>query len=680
MSLNDPVYTLPLTSQKQISGLNKMGIFSILDLLNHFPKKYLDTREISDLAIWDGINLRTSLVKVLENKIFKTRGGKMIVTTVVQDESGTKGEMVWFNQSFMLKAFEVDNYYLIFGKLAKGSTFSKRKLTVNEYERLYDGKGSRHLDKITAIYPETVGVSSKWIRSKINYIFSNINEFFSKDYLPENIRKEYDLIEISSAIRKIHIPSNFIDLDKSRERLGFDEIYTLLSKINLQIQEKQKISANPIKTLINDQECNVNEFLSNLKYSLDMPFTLTKSQQDCIVEVVTDIKSRKPMSRLIQGDVGSGKTVVATAVALSVLQNNYDVVLLCPTTVLAEQHFKTISNFLKNQKFTVKLVTGNSKIDEKESNTKPILYIGTHAILFKKAEVFRNTSLLIVDEQHRFGVEQREQLIDDVVSLNGKTHTPHFLMLTATPIPRSIAQIYFSSLDLSYIATPPNDRKKVLTFVVPENKRADSYNWIKDKIRSGEQMFVICPLIETSEKLALKNVKEEYENIKNIFSDFNVSLLHGKMKAEEKNSILTDFRTNTSQILVSTQVVEVGVDIPNATIIIIESAERFGLAALHQLRGRVGRGKKQSYCYLFISPEAVSVMDEKVDQNKALDRLSYFSTHFNGMELSEFDMMNRGIGNLVGTEQTGLPKFKIANVADKNLIEKVKKVIKIINN
>jgi ATP-dependent DNA helicase RecG len=193
-------------------------------------------------------------------------------------------------------------------------------------------------------------------------------------------------------------------------------------------------------------------------------------------------------------------------------------------------------------------------------------------------------------------------------------------------------------------------------------------------------MFVICPLIETSEKLALKNVKEEYENIKNIFSDFNVSLLHGKMKAEEKNSILTDFRTNTSQILVSTQVVEVGVDIPNATIIIIESAERFGLAALHQLRGRVGRGKKQSYCYLFISPEAVSVMDEKVDQNKALDRLSYFSTHFNGMELSEFDMMNRGIGNLVGTEQTGLPKFKIANVADKNLIEKVKKVIKIINN
>jgi ATP-dependent DNA helicase RecG len=411
----------------------------------------------------------------------------MIVTTVVQDESGTKGEMVWFNQSFMLKAFEVDNYYLIFGKLAKGSTFSKRKLTVNEYERLYDGKGSRHLDKITAIYPETVGVSSKWIRSKINYIFSNINEFFSKDYLPENIRKEYDLIEISSAIRKIHIPSNFIDLDKSRERLGFDEIYTLLSKINLQIQEKQKISANPIKTLINDQECNVNEFLSNLKYSLDMPFTLTKSQQDCIVEVVTDIKSRKPMSRLIQGDVGSGKTVVATAVALSVLQNNYDVVLLCPTTVLAEQHFKTISNFLKNQKFTVKLVTGNSKIDEKESNTKPILYIGTHAILFKKAEVFRNTSLLIVDEQHRFGVEQREQLIDDVVSLNGKTHTPHFLMLTATPIPRSIAQIYFSSLDLSYIATPPNDRKKVLTFVVPENKRADSYNWIKDKIRSGNK-------------------------------------------------------------------------------------------------------------------------------------------------------------------------------------------------
>lgn len=672
MNLLDPVYTLPLINQKYIDVLTKLGIFSMLDLLNYYPRKYLDTRDIVGLSSWNDYEPKTSLLKITENKLVFTRFKKSFVQTTVQDEEGKTGEILWFNQPYMQKALEIEEYYLMYGKLGKSKSSRKLSLTISEYEKVYDGRQGRHLDKITAIYPETRGLTSKWIRSKVGYILKSLNEeIFSNqviDKLAIRLRSQNELLTLYQAIKNIHQPENFEMLERARKRIAYDEIYNLLTRIEEIQREKAKVRSIAMKSLDpTGFEIPVNEYFRNITNTLSIPFQLTNSQIEVSKEILKDMSKMKPMSRLLHGDVGSGKTIVSTIVATFVMQNNWSVALLCPTTVLAEQHYKSISKFL-NGKFDLVLFTGSRHENQDEQATdKPKLFIGTHSLLFKKADIFKKVGLVIVDEQHRFGVEQREQLMDDIKKINNNKFTPHYLMLTATPIPRSVAQVFFGDLEVSYITAPPSNRKVVQTYLVPEEKREDGYAWIEKELENGGQVYVICPLVEISETLEIKNVKEEYEKIQKIFPKFKVELLHGKMKDKEKNLILDKFRANEVQILVSTQVIEVGVDVPNATIIVIESAERFGLAQLHQLRGRVGRGTKQSYCLLF---PTLSANEEQ--KEKQIERLTYFTKNNDGMKLSEYDMMNRGIGDLIGTEQTGLPKFKMANVMDLEFVKKVK--------
>ncbi len=712
MTLQTPIYKLPLTSPELADTFSKVGVNNVLDLLNYFPRTYMDTRNVISLkelvdksADESEENLfGTILVQITKNSMFKTKYGKSIVITKLKDENGTEAEIFWFNQTFMLTALKVGEFYMMFAKLANDSKANKIKLQVSEYENVKDGKRATHLDKITPIYRETKGISSKLIRSKLTYIFKSLgfaNGEMNKilpDELSPQIRYENNLIDLDSAICNIHFPENFELLEKAKARLAFDEIYKIMKQVeNLKLQ-RESVRAIGIKykidklSSLNHKEFSAKEMIFNIDNFIKLDFKLTSGQSNSLIEILNDLSKLTPMSRLLQGEVGSGKTIVTLISAFLVLNNGYDVAFLAPTTILAKQHYENILKYkellVENFDFNIRLITSDKDQDIKavETETKiPQLFIGTHALLYEDKKLFDHTALVIVDEQHRFGVEQREQLLG--IPSSGKVSrserdgrglkfSPHYLMLTATPIPRSVGEVYFADLDISTINTLPTNRQKIETFVVPEEKRDDGYNWIKKELQNGGQCYVVCPLVEESEKLDLKNVKKEFEFIKERFSEYKVDLLYGKLKINEKTKIIEKFKKNEIQILVSTQVIEVGIDVPNANIMVIESAERFGLAQLHQLRGRVGRGSRKSYCLLFKtikSTESVDKIGNNLTTQKNDERLNYFATHTNGMELAEYDMLTRGVGDLVGTAQSGLPKLKFADIMDLELIKRVKK-------
>ncbi|QQR93727.1 ATP-dependent DNA helicase RecG [bacterium] len=689
---------------ESVSAMNSIGIFDAFDLLKYFPRTYMDTRNVKKIKDIEEDENCSFIVKVTNNKLIRTKYGKSFVLTQVEDEDYSKAEIYWFNQTFMLKALEVGEYYIMYGKLAKNSTLKLIKLQISEFEKLKDGRKSMHLAKITPIYRETKGISSKLIRSKILYILKelSINEstILSKaniipDHLSTQVRIDNNLINYQTAISNIHFPKSFDMLDKAKRRLGFDEIYHILKKAYELKSERTKIQAVNIKfSNSNFENLSVKEFLYNLDNYINLPFQLTKDQQTSLEEILTDIAKSTPMSRLLQGEVGSGKTILSAIVSFLVLQNSLDVAFLCPTTLLAKQHYESFVKFKDALKFSfdfdINLVTSIvskskvSKIDKKNDKSKrtPTLFIGTHAILYQAEERLSNVGLVIIDEQHRFGVEQREKLLkfEKNGNQNSKKFVPHYLMMTATPIPRSIGEVYFADLDISRINSLPSKRIPISSYVVPENKRVDSYSWMKNELQNGGQAYIICPIIEESETLDLKNVKKEYEVIKGEFENFKVALLHGKLKESEKQDILERFNDQLIDILVTTQVIEVGIDIPNANIIVIESAERFGLAQLHQLRGRVGRGDRKSYCLLFKTPSNSTqpADDFEISEKEQIQnlRLEYFSNHSNGMELAEYDMLNRGVGDIAGLEQSGIPKFKFADIMDLELVKQVKKAIK----
>jgi len=412
---------------------------------------------------------------------------------------------------------------------------------------------------------------------------------------------------------------------------------------------------------ITDYGLRITDFVNNL------PFKLTSDQNKVIEEIFSDLKKTTPMNRFLQGDVGSGKTIVAAIACYLSFLNGYQSIIMAPTEILAQQHYQSISKlFVRNglKPFpTITLITGSTKKDIQPTpyNLQPNIIIGTHALLSAKTK-FKKVGLVVIDEQHRFGVEQRALLKE-------KSLNPHILTMTATPIPRTVALTLYGELDLSYITEMPKGRQKIKTFLVPKEKRNKGYNWIKSQITNNKsQIFIVCPLIEESEAETLKSVKAvkiEFENLKKIFNGFKLGLLHGKLKSVEKNKIMEDFKTKKIDILVSTPVVEVGIDIPGATIMLIEGAERFGLAQLHQLRGRVGRSNKQSYCFLYTEN----------DTEKTKNRLEFFCKNHLGVKLAEFDLKSRGAGNIFGTEQHGFVNLKIASLTDFELIDKTKKAV-----
>lgn len=643
MDLDATVTNIPLVGAAYQKKLEKLNISTIRDLLFHIPSRYEDFRQVSkikDLLYGDVTTIQGELESFQNNY---TKRGKNFQSAVVSGSTGSV-QVIWFNQPYIANNLKKGDKISISGKL--GSFGNKLSFVSPSYE-VMRGNKTVHTAKLVPVYPETAGVSSKWLRSRINHVLDNLQ---TEEYLPKKFLNRYDLIPISKAFRQIHRPEDMSEVSSARQRLAFDEL------LDMQIQTAERKFSWSENTPTHRLKVK-DEWKK--EFSELLPFDLTASQKRSIKEILADLKADKPMNRLLEGDVGSGKTAVAAAGAFISYMNGYQTVLMAPTQILAEQHFRSLKELFKDSGTRVELIVSGSNKTDNDAD----IFVGTHALIHDRVD-FKKVAFVVIDEQHRFGVEQRKHLI--VKSKNGN-RAPHSLTMTATPIPRTVALTFYGDLDLSTLDELPAGRRPVTTWVVPPKKREGAYEWIRQKIKDDDiQVFVICPLIEESEHKSMQQIRSataEFEYLKDIFSELNVGLLHGKQKNEQKSNILDDFKKHKIDILVSTPVVEVGIDVPNATIMMIEGADRFGLAQLHQLRGRVGRGHKKSYCLLFTESKST----------KTIKRLDALSKLHSGFELAELDLQMRGPGEILGVKQHGFLELKAANWQDKELIKATKK-------
>lgn len=645
MNLDTPVTQISRSYKMYRGRLEKLGITKLGDFLLHIPFRYDDYRLISKISELQAGEIVTVQGKVLEIKNQYTRRFT-IQKAKVDDGSGIL-EITWFNQPYIIKTINEGDTISLSGRVKENKT--KPTLLSPDFEIINDNLPI-HTARLVPVYPETRGVSSKWLRRQV---FKILNDYGNSldEFIPEDLLRKYSLPKYEIAIKKIHFPDNLDEAQEARERLSFDEFFLLhLSSLSRKKEWERKLSQKPL--FITKYKREIDKFIKKL------PFELTSSQKKVIEEIFSDLEKSTPMNRLLQGEVGSGKTVVATIAMFVTFLNGFKSIFMAPTEILAQQHFNTVSKLLSLFKIKVSLITGSKKPKEKDFD----ILIGTHALLYEKCDL-KNLGLIVVDEQQRFGVEQRSQI-------RKKGKSPNFLTMTATPIPRTIALTLYGNLSLSYLSEMPKERKKVKTWLVPSEKRNDAYSWIDKQIKQGDQAFIICPFIEQSETLTtVRAAAKEFEVLKKeVFPKLKLGLLHGKLKSKEKEEVLKKFREKKIDILVATPVVEVGIDFPNATIILIEGSERFGLAQLHQLRGRVGRGEKQSYCLLFT----------EVNNPIVYKRLKSLETLHNGAELAELDLKLRGPGQIFGTMQHGIAELRVGSFSDFSLIEKTKKEAELI--
>ena len=642
---NSPVTEIRMVGDHYASLLERLNILTVKDLLFHIPSKYQDTSNILTVEEFLKVGDGTFLCEFKNVKTIHTRTHKVFTKATAFDKT-EKIEILWFNQPYLEKTLKEDITYLLDGKttIKKGKTV----LYSPKYE-IYKGEIDKqvHLGKLTSIYPETKGVSSKWIRHKLSILRKDISKLI-KDPFDDSLISEMKLLPLNQAIEDIHFPKDLKNIEIARKRLAFDEMLIIAFKIEEGIKKKEKRKASKQGLYQN----KIAQFISSL------PYELTDDQKKSYKKILSDLTRPFPMNRLLNGDVGSGKTVVAAIAILNTILNKKSAILMAPTTVLAQQHYDTFQSLFKNFKIPIELCISENK---KPLKSKSRLIIGTHAILYK--EELPNIGLLIIDEQHRFGVSQRKKL------KMKKKESPHFLSMTATPIPRSLTKSIYGEIDISLIKEIPKNRIPIETYHTPYKKRLDCFQWISKKVKENNgQVFLVYPLIEESSKISAKSVIKEFEELnKGIFRDLKLVFLHGRMKNSEKNKMLTDFREKKYDILISTSVIEVGLDIPNATIMVIENAERFGLAQLHQLRGRVGRGTKQSYCFTILGEES---------SEETTDRLKYFAKHNSGFDVAEYDLRRRGPGEVYGLIQSGIPQFKVARLDDFKLLNTARKVAK----
>lgn len=700
-TLATPVKDLSRIGQATASRLKRLGIETVEDLVFYFPFRYDDfsaSLKIRDLkpGITASIYGRIELISNKRSPIKK----KIITEALISDETGSI-KAVWFNQPFLTKTLRVGDKVILAGKV----DYDYYGIQINSpsYEKAGYGKEAIHTARLVPIYSITENLTQKQIRTLINIVIELTDQI--KEWLPENILLRHNFLSISHALREIHFPSSGELLKKARMRLKFDELFFLQLQAQILKNNLRQKKAMPVIF----KETEIVDFVRNF------PFRLTDAQRKAAWEILKDIEKTKPMNRLLEGDVGSGKTVVACVAAYNTVLNGFQSVLMAPTEILAKQHFNSISNLLNKFGVRMGLLTRTERIFAHHAENPPLngrrgedvnsgiekherivplcdrgqsacagrgcvdvqkiskikilnfikngevdFLIGTHALLQEKVE-FKNLALAIVDEQHRFGVEQRKMLREksgDPVTM------PHFLSMTATPIPRSLALTVYGDLDLSILDQMPVGRKRISTKVVKSENRMHAYEFIRKQIVAGGQAFVICPLIDPSDKLGVKSVKEEYEKLnRQIFQDLKIGMLHGKLKSKQKEEVMEKFLQNEIKILVSTSVVEVGVDVPNATVMMIEGADRFGLAQLHQFRGRVGRSHHQSFCLLFT---------ESASQN-VYERLAVLEQNNNGFELAEKDLQFRGPGQVYGVQQSGIPDLKIASLGDYDIIKNAKR-------
>lgn len=645
MRLKDSIAQIPYIGDKYALKLERLGILNIHDLLYYFPKKYTDSSQIYKFSELSTEEKRTVMGKLVYFKNLKTRRGKKIQKATFIN-NGDELSVTWFNQPFLENTLELEKTYLIFGKRDPKVMFPQ--MLAPEVEELK--VESKNIGRISPDYDLTEGIKMKWLRARIKWLvdkFEYISDF--SETLPRDILEKYKLIGLLEAIKLVHFPKDFDEIQISRERLGFDELLA----INLKIEKRREELRN-IKSKKNKLDA---KFVANIKKHIG--FELTEDQEKVLAEIFIDLTKESPMQRLLQGDVGSGKTIVAVIASSIVASSGYKVVYLAPTTILASQIYKVFTEILGET--NIHLVSSKSKF--KDLPDKNSILIGTHALLFKEENFYENLNLLIIDEEHRFGVKQREKLTEIE-----KTFAPHHLSMSATPIPRSLAMTIWGDTQISYIKSKPKGRKPTETFFVPHRKEKGSYKWIKDKVKEGHQVFWVCPLISESDKLQAKSAEETFKKIEKEFGEFKVRLVHGKTKDKEEQ--IEEFKNKKFDILVTTPIIEVGIDIPNANVIVIESTERFGLAQLHQFRGRVGRGKDQGYCLLF-STDTNLTEDQK-------ERIKFFCKTNDGLKLAEFDLKRRGPGEVYGTKQSGIPDLKIANIFDMELLAKTQEAARMI--